>query len=211
MSRESTISSRDGAPGAPHVARRNAERSARAAAATRGRASSIDTGGAARELTPSRRQASIICARRRLSARARRASAPPERRVVSMMIASPAGRGRTSRGAVNGFSAQSESRVGSATRVCVAVALVSMAMLTPARARAQECVEGDRQVRSLHFVGNKTFGDDELSAYVVTTASSFAKRHFRVFGTARCYPVNGLGPDTDAIKLFYRANGFYDT
>ena len=128
-----------------------------------------------------------------------------------MMIASPAGRGRISREAVTGISAQSESRVGSATRVCVAVALVSMAMLTPVRARAQECVEGDRQVRSLHFVGNKTFGDDELSAYVVTTASSFAKRHFRIIGTERCVPADGVGQDTANIKSFYKANGFYDT
>ena len=128
-----------------------------------------------------------------------------------MMIASPAGHGRTSRGAVNGILTQGDPKVVSATRVCVAVALVSLAMLWPTRARAQECEEGDRQVRSLHFVGNKTFSADALSAYVVTTASSFAKRHFRIIGTARCYPVNGLGPDTDAIKLFYKANGFYDT
>jgi outer membrane protein insertion porin family/translocation and assembly module TamA len=128
-----------------------------------------------------------------------------------MMIASPAGRGRTSREAVTGISALSESRVVPATRSCVAVALVSLAMLMPVRARAQECVEGDRQVRSLHFVGNKTFSDDDLSAYVVTTASSFAKRHFRIIGTERCYPAGGLAQDTANIKLFYRANGFYDT
>src|SRR5262249_13370403 len=63
----------------------------------------------------------------------------------------------------------------------------------------------------LHFAGNETFSDDALSAYVVTTASSFAKRHFRIIGTARCYPVGGLGPDIDNIKNFYKANGFYDT
>jgi outer membrane protein insertion porin family/translocation and assembly module TamA len=84
-------------------------------------------------------------------------------------------------------------------------------MLLPTFARAQECGEGDRQVRSLHFVGNKTFDDEVLSAYVVTTASSFTKRHFRIFGTARCYPVGGLAQDTASIKNFYKANGFYDT
>ena len=128
-----------------------------------------------------------------------------------MMIASPAGHGRTSRGAVTAIHTQGDPKVVSATRVCVAAALVSLALLLPTRARAQECGEGDRQVRSLHFVGNKTFDDDALSAYVVATASSFAKRHFRIIGTARCYPVGGLAQDTANIKLFYRANGFYDT
>ena len=46
---------------------------------------------------------------------------------------------------------------------------------------------------------------------MVTTASSFARRHFRIFGTARCYPVGGLAQDTVNIKNFYKANGFYDT
>jgi len=128
-----------------------------------------------------------------------------------MMIASPAGHGRTSRGAVTAIHTQGDPKVVSATRVCFAAALVSLALLLPTRARAQECGEGDRQVRSLRFVGNKTFDDEVLSAYVVTTASSFAKRHFRIVGTARCYPVGGLAQDTASIKLFYRANGFYDT
>ncbi len=129
-----------------------------------------------------------------------------------MMIASPAGRGRTSRGAVTGKSAQSDSRAVWATRVCVAAALVSLAMLMPARLRAQECVEPtDRMVRNLEFVGNKTFKADQLSAVVLTTPSSFARRHFRFFGTERCYPANGLGQDTLNLKGFYKNNGFYDT
>jgi len=133
-----------------------------------------------------------------------------------MMIASPAGRGRISRGAVTGIFAQGrgESRVVPATRVCVAIALASLAMLMPVRAGAQECNEpGDRQIRALQFVGNKSFSDGELSARVVTTASSWAKRHLRFLhvGTARCYPADGVGPDTLRIKNFYKANGFYDT
>ena len=128
-----------------------------------------------------------------------------------MMIASPAGRGRTSRGAVTGNSAQSASSVVWATRVCVAAALVSLAMLIPSRAGAQECAEGDRMVRELHFVGNTAFGSDQLSAVVVTTPSSFARRHFRFLGTERCYPPDGVGPDTLGLKNFYKNNGFYDT
>ncbi len=129
-----------------------------------------------------------------------------------MMIASPAGRGRTSRGAVTGQSAQSDSRAVWATRVCVAAALVSLATLIPTRARAQECVEStDRLVRNLDFVGNKTFKADQLSTIVVTTPSSFARRHFRFVGTARCYPAGGVGGDTLSIQNFYKNNGFYDT
>jgi outer membrane protein assembly factor BamA len=135
-----------------------------------------------------------------------------------MMIASPAGRGRASRGAVTGISAHGEergkvvSRVASATRLCVAAAFVSLALLIPARVRAQECGEADdRQVRDLHFVGNNSFSANVLSAIVVTTPSSFAKRHFRVIGTERCYPADGLAPDTARIKVFYKNNGFYDT
>jgi outer membrane protein insertion porin family/translocation and assembly module TamA len=127
------------------------------------------------------------------------------------MIASPAGRGWTSRGAVNGISAQSDSSAVSAIRTCVAVALVSLAILVPKAAQAQECEPGDRQVRSLRFVGNTAFSDDDLSARVITTPSSFAKRHFHFFGTPRCYPPNGLAPDAANITTFYKYNGFYDT
>ena len=85
-------------------------------------------------------------------------------------------------------------------------------MLVPLRAHAQECGDsGDRQVRSLSFVGNKTFNNDVLSSIVITTPSSFAKRHFRIFGTARCVPSNGVGADTATIKRYYQYNGFYDT
>lgn len=127
------------------------------------------------------------------------------------MTASPAGRGRLSRGAVIGISAESDPRDDPAMRSCLAAALVSLAMLLPASsARGQECAPGDRQVRSLQFVGNRTFPDDKLSLYVTTTPSSFARRHFRIIGTKRCYPVNGLGPDVANLKAYYGANGFYD-
>jgi outer membrane protein insertion porin family len=113
---------------------------------------------------------------------------------------------------VTGISTQGDSRVVSAIRVCFAAALVSLAMLIPARARAQECGEaGDREVRQLNFVGNHSFSASVLSAIVVTTPSSFAKRHFPLIGTARCYPPDGVGPDTMRLKTFYKNNGFYDT
>src|SRR5215831_8781296 len=73
---------------------------------------------------------------------------------------------------------------------------------------------GAKEVRALHFQGNTTFKDDELSARVVTTASSFMHRYFRWLfnaGAARCVPENGLGDDVTLLKTFYKNNGFYQT
>ena len=84
----------------------------------------------------------------------------------------------------------------------------------PAAGRAQdvECDQpNEREVRSLRFEGNTTFDDGQLSAIVITTPSSFARRYFRVFGTRRCYPSDGLAQDVANLKSFYEINGFYDT
>lgn len=97
----------------------------------------------------------------------------------------------------------------------IARAAIAALTLTTAstRLRAQEieCDRGDIEVRSLRFTGNKTFDGDELSARVLTTPSSFAKRYFKIFGTKRCYPSDGLAPDVQRLKQFYENNGFYDT
>jgi outer membrane protein assembly factor BamA len=99
----------------------------------------------------------------------------------------------------------------------VPAALLSLvalaAMSAPLRAQQVECDRDGSppEVRSLNFVGNKTFTDDQLSTFVVTTPSSFTRRHFRIFGAKRCYPVDGLAPDVAALKALYRNNGFYDT
>ncbi|MDB4876868.1 MAG: surface antigen [Gemmatimonadetes bacterium] len=100
--------------------------------------------------------------------------------------------------------------------VVAALALLSaLTALTalPAVAHAQDvaCDDGRKEVRVLSFEGNRTFTDDDLSARVLTTPSSFAKRYLRVFGTPRCYPSVGLGPDVRALTQFYRNNGFYNT
>jgi outer membrane protein assembly factor BamA len=98
-----------------------------------------------------------------------------------------------------------------------AIARIVLASLTltaaSARLAAQEieCDPGDTEVRSLRFEGNKTFSGDELSARVLTTPSSFAKRYFKIFGTKRCLPSDGLAPDVQRLKQFYENNGFYDT
>ena len=93
-----------------------------------------------------------------------------------------------------------------------ALMLLSTLIAAPAAAHAQNvaCEQGRKEVRSLRFEGNRTFGSDELSARVLTTPSSFAKRHLRLFGTPRCYPSEGLEPDVRALTLFYKNNGFYE-
>lgn len=106
---------------------------------------------------------------------------------------------------------------GPATRAIFRSWLVALFALIPvlapaARGQDIECDrENEREVGAVKFVGNRTFSTDELSARVLTTASSFTRRHFRVIGARRCYPSTGLGPDVAALKQFYQNNGFYDT
>jgi outer membrane protein insertion porin family/translocation and assembly module TamA len=86
------------------------------------------------------------------------------------------------------------------------------ALASSAHAQAIECDrDNEREVGSVTFLGNRTFSTDELSARVLTTPSSFTRRHFRVIGAKRCYPSTGLGPDVAALKQYYQNNGFYDT
>jgi outer membrane protein assembly factor BamA len=98
-------------------------------------------------------------------------------------------------------------------RPVIAAALTLVAAM-PSAARAQE-VECDKktdiEVRSVRFEGNHAFDNDQLSASVLTTGSSFTRRHFRVIGAKRCYPDVGLKPDVDQLKALYQNNGFYRT
>src|SRR6476646_81062 len=88
----------------------------------------------------------------------------------------------------------------------------AVCLARPAAARAQEDISCEgrpagQQVRALHFEGNTSFSDDELSARVITTASSFTHRYFRWLfnaGTAHCLPENGLNADIDQLKTFYK-------
>jgi outer membrane protein insertion porin family len=104
-------------------------------------------------------------------------------------------------------------RDASLMRLLVTAALMVVAAI-PSVAHGQE-VECDKKadtvVRTLKFEGNHAFDDAELSARVLTTASSFWRRTFRIFGARRCYPDVGLKPDVDALKALYQNNGFYRT
>src|SRR5262245_38207499 len=95
------------------------------------------------------------------------------------------------------------------------VAAVAFVAAWPAIAHSQEidCDEKDREVRKLRFEGNQAFNNDDLSARVLTTPSSLTRRLFgwiRV-GTRYCLPSDGLKPDVESLREWYKQNGFYET
>ncbi len=96
-------------------------------------------------------------------------------------------------------------------RSCI-VALTALLPAFAQQAHAQEidCDEKDLEVGSVKFVGNRTFPSDVLADRVVITSSSLYRRIFKIFGTRRCVPSNGLAPDVANLKQFYENNGFYD-
>ena len=102
-------------------------------------------------------------------------------------------------------------------RLLVVGAALAFGAAVPALARAQDIAcdrPGAKEVRTLNFEGNRTFKDDDLSALVLTTPSSFTHRYFRWFfnaGTARCLPDVGLRGDVENLKQFYKNYGFYAT
>ena len=97
-------------------------------------------------------------------------------------------------------------------RSCI-VALIALLPAVASRAHAQEieCDEKDLEVGTVKFTGNRTFGSDVLADRVLITPSSLYRRIFKIFGTRRCLPSNGLAPDVANLKQFYENNGFYDT
>jgi outer membrane protein insertion porin family/translocation and assembly module TamA len=96
-------------------------------------------------------------------------------------------------------------------RSCI-VAVIALLPALATRVQAQEidCDEKDLEVGTVKFTGNRTFSSDELSTRVLATPSSLYRRVFKIFGTRRCLPSNGLAPDVANLKQFYQNNGFYD-
>ena len=76
-----------------------------------------------------------------------------------------------------------------------------------ARAQDLTCQAGDREVRSLNFVGNRAFSDLELSRVVVTTPSSAASR-LRIIGTRRCLDPDEFPRDVIRLEAYYRKRGY---
>ena len=97
----------------------------------------------------------------------------------------------------------------------LAVATVLIVGAFPSFAGAQEIDcdrESDREVRAVRFEGNEALSEDELSARVLTTPSTFTHRYFGWFlgaGVKRCVPDIGLRRDVLALQEYYKGNGFY--
>ena len=84
------------------------------------------------------------------------------------------------------------------------IALALLAASRPARAQDLACDPGDREVRALDFRGNHAFTDDELALRIVTTPSTWSRRHLRVIGTRRCLDSEELLRDKYRLQLLYR-------
>jgi outer membrane protein assembly factor BamA len=91
------------------------------------------------------------------------------------------------------------------------VVLALVAGARTARAQDVECDPGDREVRSLDFVGNRAFTDDELALRIVTTPSTWTRRNLRIIGTRRCLDSEELVRDKYRLLLLYRQAGYYYT
>ena len=97
---------------------------------------------------------------------------------------------------------------------CLAAALVSALATTATAQRRPEigCDEPtDLEVRSLKFVGNKTHSSYNLERGVATTASTWWRRTFRVFGQKYCLDsLHALVYDSARLDYHYRRTGFPD-
>ncbi len=87
-----------------------------------------------------------------------------------------------------------------------------LAMVVPAALEAQEtrCDRGDIEVAELSFAGNTAFSDAQLAAGIVTTASSRARRVFKIVGARHCLDQAQLPLDVARLRLWYRNHGFTD-
>lgn len=93
-----------------------------------------------------------------------------------------------------------------------ALLLVALLLLAPGASFAQDigCDPGDLEVRALEFVGNRTYRDEVLANGIATTASSWWRRTFRVFGQRNCLDSLVVRRDSLLLMAFYRQHGFPD-
>jgi len=98
--------------------------------------------------------------------------------------------------------------------VVVAAVLLVGAGGSVVRAQEIDCDSpSDREVRAVKFVGNASLSEDELSARVITTPSTFFRRYLGWLhaGGKRCLPDIGLSQDVLRLQQYYLVNGFYLT
>lgn len=84
--------------------------------------------------------------------------------------------------------------------------------LLAGRAEAQSvdirCDPGDTEVRRLTFTGNAAFPDYLLERGIETSQSTWAKRTFRIFGTAYCLDSLAVSLSAARLRYFYEQRGF---
>jgi outer membrane protein assembly factor BamA len=99
-------------------------------------------------------------------------------------------------------------------RVFLAALLALLPVALPGVLQAQDiaCDPGDLEVRAVTFNGNKHFESAELAGVIVTSASSFTRRHLHLpIGARRCLDTLELSRDAVRVRLFYRLRGYYKT
>jgi outer membrane protein assembly factor BamA len=99
-------------------------------------------------------------------------------------------------------------------RVFLATLLLLCSVALPGVLRAQDvsCDPGDLEVRAVTFTGNEHFRSAELASVIVTSPSSFTRRHLHLpIGARRCLDTLELSRDAVRIRLFYRLRGYYKT
>ena len=99
-------------------------------------------------------------------------------------------------------------------RVFLAALLLLLPVAFPGVLLAQDiaCDPGDLEVRAVTFNGNQHFESAELASVIVTSASSFARRHLHLpIGARRCLDTLELSRDAVRVRLYYRLRGYYKT
>ncbi len=90
-------------------------------------------------------------------------------------------------------------------------AALGAAAARPAAAQDTRCDDaGDVEVVGLDFQGNRAFTDATLAQAVVTTPSSWVRRHTGVLGTRRCIERGEVRLDAVRLGIFYRKHGYPD-
>lgn len=87
-----------------------------------------------------------------------------------------------------------------------ALGLLGMATAAPLGAQDFSCEHGDREVRSLKFIGNQAFQSSQLAGVVATMPSSFAG--LPIVGRKRCLDPVEFSRDVQRLLLLYRRRGY---
>lgn len=81
-------------------------------------------------------------------------------------------------------------------------------MASTAAAQDLSCDRGDREVRSLHFLGNREFNAASLASSIATTPTSL--RGLPLVGTKRCLDPVEFRRDVQRLQVLYRQRGYPD-